>query len=262
MSAVGTDELAEAIDSLQVLIAKRVRREQRRDHLTGLPNNLAMMDELAERISERSKDGVEFWVAFIEVDRFKSLNSRFGHVNADAVLQRIAATMDTMCHCFSMKTLAFRAHGDEFFYVGRGSEDSIEKALEAIRLAISEIKITIEGSAKAVMSCTVSVGWLTSDVWSSTLLTERLVLEAAERAVSQAKVKRDAVVRYTSSMKPEDWVPLRTDCSACECRFSMDVKRGSLSKKKLNCPNCGKKLDRPPVPEMTPASEVSEPQTI
>ncbi len=231
------DDLSDAIENLQVLIAERVRLEQRRDQLTGLPNNLAVMADLADRIKSKSP----FWVAFIEVDRFKSLNSRFGHVNADAVLQGIARIMHGMCSCFTMKTTAYRAHGDEFFYVGFGAGSEADgRALDVIRSAIAEIKITTEGDVIGVMSCTVSVGWLRSgDLDPKAVLTERVVLDAAERAVSEAKRKRNCVVQYSTAMSAEDWVSLRTDCNTCYCRFSMDVKREHLKKNdKLSCPNC------------------------
>ena len=246
MGAVTKDELTSALDALQGLIAKRVRHEQTRDQLTGLGNDLALTAALDECV----RDGGPFWCAFIEVDRFKSLNTKFGYASADAVLEQIARTMDTLRASFIGETHAFRAHGDEFFFVGRSAgDDEIGKSLDFVRQAIGDIKITADGSAGGVMKCTVSIGWLTSgSLPPKAVLTERAVRDAVERAVTEAKRKRDTVVRFTPEMKQEDWASMRADCSECDCRFTLDVMRAQLKADVLHCPNCGTLTPRPEVP--------------
>ena len=60
------ERIRAALEDLNRLIAERVQREQRRDQLTGLPNELAL-DECLERHIEGGRD---IWAAFVEVNRF------------------------------------------------------------------------------------------------------------------------------------------------------------------------------------------------
>jgi len=65
----------DALTDLKDLIEMRVRREQRVDQLNGLPNNVA----LDARVHEVITVGCPYWIAFVEVDRFKSINDQFGY---------------------------------------------------------------------------------------------------------------------------------------------------------------------------------------
>jgi diguanylate cyclase (GGDEF)-like protein len=245
------DDLRDAINRLEDVIEQSVRSAERVDRLTGLRNGMA----LNEHLETLATGNESFWVAFVEVDRFKSLNDRFGHEKADAVLKQVAAMMDAMRGCFPGKTAAYRAHGDEFFYVGQGPEDVVHEGLKSLRGSIASIKIETDLQDKALMQCTVSIGWLSKKDLAG-LVTDRVVLDALELAVAKAKRDRDTVVRFTSKLKLENWVALRSDCSECGCRFAFDVKRASVRHGRVWCPNCGHRMDRPPIPppQKMPAS--------
>jgi diguanylate cyclase (GGDEF)-like protein len=240
-------EMREIISRLQEVIAANVREELRYDPLTGLRNGLALSDELEERTAAGAG---AFWIAFVEVDRFKSLNVRFGYEKADAVLRQIARVLDVMRKSFPGETTAFHAHGDEFYLVGRGrtpsSDTIVEEGLNAVRQAIAAIKLEA-GNEREIMTCTVSVGWLTSKDLGDTR-SPRQVLDALELAVARAKRDRNIVVRFSPSLKHETWISLRADCAACDCQFSYDVKRESAREDSLWCPNCGERVARPPLP--------------
>jgi len=247
MSNGPDDDLRAALGKLEQLIAARVRLEQLTDPLTGLPN----LSGLVEGIRQKLLDGDAFWLAFVEVDRFKSINDRFGYEDADALLKKIADILRTMCSCFPTLTSAFRAHGDEFYLVGADAPPAeIEKSLNLLRQSIGAIRVAVAKPSRPteIMSCTVSVGWLASRDLSKQ--TDRTILAAAERAVGEAKYERDCVVRFSQERGEDDTVSLRSDCRACGSKFSVDVRRSkNRLAEKLACPNCHAHVDRPPVPE-------------
>ena len=79
-------EIEAALDQLRAGLRRTVRAEQLVDQLTKLNND----DALNEWILSRIEAGDDFWLAFVEVDRFKSVNDEFGYDDADELLRRIA----------------------------------------------------------------------------------------------------------------------------------------------------------------------------
>jgi len=62
----------------------------RRDDLTGISNRWSFI-ELAERELERAiRYGVEFSIVIFDINDFKQINDRFGHIVGDKMLQEIA----------------------------------------------------------------------------------------------------------------------------------------------------------------------------
>lgn len=87
--------LADATRQAQRLRAElnTVRRAANRDHLTGLLNRAAMEERLAVAIS--SAKGCA--IAFVDIDRFKSINATHGHGIGDRVLKFVASTLAEAC---------------------------------------------------------------------------------------------------------------------------------------------------------------------
>jgi len=79
-------EIEAALEQLRGVIRRTVRAEQLVDQLTKLSND----DALNEWIQSNIEAGDDFWLAFVEVDRFKSVNDEFGYDDADVLLRRIA----------------------------------------------------------------------------------------------------------------------------------------------------------------------------
>ncbi len=245
--SIDDSQIDEALENLRTLIQGRVRHEQLRDQLTLLPNATALHEALDERLNDPSN----WWVAFVEVDRFKSINDRFGYENADRLLKLVSGALREMSECFPGKASPFRMHGDEFYLVGSVTNATeslplaIERLLDLTREKIRAIEIEIEG--RGTMSCTVSVGWLLrGDITDAT---ELAVLGCLDRAMSEAKLERDCVRRFVPTSGHASVISLRGDCQACRCKFAMDVKRTeNLADRPLRCPNCGVAVARPPVP--------------
>lgn len=234
----------ETIATLRSLIESAVRAEQLRHQLTGLPNQQA----LDEAVQRAVNDARSFWLAFIEIDKFKTINDRFGYQRADALLQEVAQTLETAApRYFADQAIAFHAHGDEFYVLGLTdsntfSDDQVHAKLDAVRMAVEHIALSAgEG---ALMKCTVSVGWTLRS--RHVHGTARELMRDVEAAVAHAKhAGRNRVLRFDESMAKSPYVGLRADCAACRASFSLEVPAMTEHRGDLFCPNCGMRSMRP-----------------
>jgi diguanylate cyclase (GGDEF)-like protein len=84
------------------------------DPLTGLANRRALRQALDREVSRALRYGQPCTVLVLEVDRFKQINDRFGHLAGDDALRRVAVTLAASCRATDVVT---RFGGDEFVIV-------------------------------------------------------------------------------------------------------------------------------------------------
>ena len=94
---------------------KRVEQELVRramhDVLTGLPTRALLLDRLRMAINASARTDARGAVLFVDLDRFKQVNDRYGHAAGDAVLRTVSARMRSVVR--TADTVA-RVGGDEF----------------------------------------------------------------------------------------------------------------------------------------------------
>lgn len=83
----------------------------RTDALTSLPNRRLFVDELRRAAARSHRDKSPLAVAYLDLDRFKAFNDRFGHAAGDAVLKALSATLAGHVRG---NDVAARLGGDEF----------------------------------------------------------------------------------------------------------------------------------------------------
>jgi len=84
------------------------------DPLTGLGNYRHLMAVLQGEIRRSDRTGRSFAVVFLDVDRLKSINDRYGHMVGSRALCRVADVLRRSCRAVDM---AARYGGDEFAIV-------------------------------------------------------------------------------------------------------------------------------------------------
>jgi diguanylate cyclase (GGDEF)-like protein len=81
-----------------------------RDPLTGLGNRNHLKDAFAQ-FAARARRGEGFALHYIDLDKFKPINDRFGHETGDKILQEVARRLK---HTIRETDCAVRVGGDEF----------------------------------------------------------------------------------------------------------------------------------------------------
>jgi diguanylate cyclase (GGDEF)-like protein len=129
----------------------RAEIESMTDALTGLYNHRRFHELLRDTVEgARAADG-EVAVLFCDIDRFKELNDRHGHLVGDDVLRRVSRIMTASVR---RGDVAARYGGDEFGVLLHGAD--IEKALEVaerIRERVAELWL-----GRGDASTTISIG--------------------------------------------------------------------------------------------------------
>lgn len=238
--------LEEALGLVRAALSHAIRAEQLVDGLTGLANEAALTEWLQGQI----EGGDPFWAAFVEIDRFKSINDEFGYSNANALLVRVADQLKGAARdFFPGGALPIRAHGDEFYLVGSGEvrAEDLDGALEHVRRNIGAVRLNCVDRARPA-SCTASIGWaLSADVRDNMVegLKDRTVLRSLELAMARAKWSRDCVVRFGAGMLSVETAEGRADCGGCHAKFTVVAPLGARRDGQLWCPNCGGEVERP-----------------
>lgn len=92
------------------------------DHLTGIANARSLSLHLDRELSRASRDNSSIGVLLCDLNGFKQVNDRFGHLKGNQVLQEVARGLQEACR--SSDYFA-RLGGDEFVVVVPGLKDEM-----------------------------------------------------------------------------------------------------------------------------------------
>lgn len=93
---------------------RRMRLEADSDPLTGLANRRALERTLETAVERARRDSREVAVLLLDLDGFKLLNDRWGHLAGDRALRAVARRLQ---RCVRERDLVARNGGDEFVLV-------------------------------------------------------------------------------------------------------------------------------------------------
>ena len=166
--------------------AEDASREAAVDLLTGLATFRVLRDRLEHEVERSKRSDEGFAVMFIDLDRFKLLNDRFGHEAGNEVLRAVAAEIRSAVRA---SDLAARYGGDEFVVIlTRTDLHGAHRVAEALRAGIEGVGRRLGYDVGVV---TVSIGLAEFDPASPG---EGDLLVTADRALYQAKAAgRNAV---------------------------------------------------------------------
>ena len=121
------------------------------DALTGINNRRQLTLYVDSELSALSKKG-ELYYLIMDVDKFKSINDTYGHLEGDNALIKIASLLNYLCE--KQNDFVARYGGDEFVIVcRRHSEAEVEALKQEILSAVS--KLNDEGTLPYTLSLSV-----------------------------------------------------------------------------------------------------------
>jgi diguanylate cyclase (GGDEF)-like protein len=156
----------------------RAREMALRDELTGLYNDRHLHHVLTKLVAEALVTGSEVGVVFIDLDRFKGVNDRFGHLVGSRMLQEVGALVLAGLPEYA---IAARYGGDEFVVATAGMHrEAVAGVAESLRRAVFEAVFLAEDDPEdpqdypglrltGIIGCSVGVATLQGDVLAGTV---------------------------------------------------------------------------------------------
>jgi len=117
--------------------ADESQREAATDLLTGLATFRVLRDRLTHEVERSKRSGERFTVLFLDLDRLKEINDRYGHEAGNEVLKAVAQEIRSAVRA---SDLAARYGGDEFVVIlTRTERNGAERVAEALREGIENV---------------------------------------------------------------------------------------------------------------------------
>lgn len=148
------------------------------DFLTNILNRRAGQKQLEIELHRATQQNKPFSILLMDVDHFKNINDRYGHLTGDAVLIALVARL---CEKSSSLNHIARWGGEEFLMMlPATSATAAHRIAQEINDLIAGTPIIVDNKA---IACSVSIGVATAD--ATTDLTD--LLRRADRALYHAK---------------------------------------------------------------------------
>jgi diguanylate cyclase (GGDEF)-like protein len=158
------------------------REQAREDQLTGLGNRRAFDEAINVEIARSRRLGIPLSAALLDIERFKEINDRWGHVEGDRCLRQVAAALRADLR---RPDLCFRWGGDEFALVLAGTARDGGVALaERIKELVADTCRRPDGEPIAMRG---GVAQLEQDMTATELMGRADIALLSERQHSQVE---------------------------------------------------------------------------
>lgn len=144
------------------------------DKLTGLKNRRFLQEQLEAQIEEYNSNQKPFSLCMIDIDHFKNVNDRYGHLMGDYVLEKFASILKSQSR---KEDIITRYGGEEFVLLLPSTETS-----EAIIIA-DNLRESIAHSPWEIGQITASIGVATFTPTDS----DATILQKADQALYASK---------------------------------------------------------------------------
>jgi diguanylate cyclase (GGDEF)-like protein len=142
------------------------------DALTGLRNRASILADLERELDRAQKEEGIVSILMCDLDHFKQVNDKYGHLVGDEVLTHAASRLLKSVRSYDM---VGRYGGEEFVIVLTGCNlEQTDKRAEEIRTSIAQCQFETMGGS---LSVTVSIGTASTCSWGNDVTANQLLHE-------------------------------------------------------------------------------------
>lgn len=174
------EEVAAIKFGLNALFDARLEIENGRDTLTHLLNRRFLPTVLMREIAlQRAQSDCGFCIAMLDIDRFKAVNDRYGHLAGDAVLQQVAGALNASAR---PSDFTFRYGGEEMVLVLINCDQATGHAIaERVRACVQNLDIILPNGQSLSVTASLGVAAYEGE------LDYEVLLARADKALYKAK---------------------------------------------------------------------------
>lgn len=175
------------------------------DELTGLLNYRVLLEKLEEEVRRTVRTGRGFSFIMIDIDDFKRINDRYGHLEGSRLIAQMGSLLRAACRTGSTDT-GFRYGGEEFSIML--AETDIQEAMavaERVRKSIDEYPFSVK-VAHPHERVTVSLGVATMAQGNAKTISE-LIHESDVALYRSKALGKNRVTCYCESFTMPGYQP-------------------------------------------------------
>ncbi len=154
------------------------------DSLTKINNRNELQRYLSLKMRSRTQKA-NFYLMILDVDHFKDINDKYGHIEGDRALVTLAEALKISCSDAKNKAFLSRYGGDEFIVVLEAeNEQQIQKTVDEIRETITKLNEE-SGAAFKLEAC---IGYAKYD-YDNPVSIPQLIAQADEKLYEMKKAR-------------------------------------------------------------------------
>ena len=180
----------------EFLIQKKLENLANIDYLTGCLNRRALICRLEQELSRAKRERKATAILLIDIDLFKQVNDKFGHLFGDYVLKQIVMILNEYCRKYDFMG---RLGGEEFVMcLPNTSSEYATDVAERLRCVIRDTEMIYQCNKVKI---TVSLGVATLEPGRDETIDT--FISRADLAMYQAKKTRNQVCLYSRLNNPD-----------------------------------------------------------
>ncbi len=158
------------------------------DSLTGSYNRRFINEYLMKEIERNKRLGKTFSFVMCDIDNFKEINDKYGHIAGDIVLQSFSQIITSAARQLDV---IGRYGGDEFVLILPDTDNSsASQVIDRLRKKVESIPVTLPGGVKKTLTASFGVATFPENGISS----DDLLIKADERLYKAKSLGKNKVV--------------------------------------------------------------------
>jgi diguanylate cyclase (GGDEF)-like protein len=131
-----------------------LRRQAVTDELTGLANHRRLQELLAAAVARHERHAQPASLILLDIDDFKAINDRHGHLTGDRVLRALGGRLRSICRAIDEPA---RYGGEELAVVVHGDVAAATALAERLRIAIADLEVVSPDGARLALTASCGV---------------------------------------------------------------------------------------------------------